>query len=42
MSERLEKRFGFAGDAGAPVHQRAEHIEKHRLGDFHGSAPVGP
>ena len=32
MAERLEDCLGFAGDAGAPVDQRAEHVEKQSLG----------
>ena len=32
MAERLEDRLGFARDAGAPVDQRAEHVEEQALG----------
>src|SRR5689334_662220 len=39
MAERLEDRFGFAGDAVAPVDQRAEHVEEAGLGCLHDGSP---
>src|SRR5262249_37658302 len=42
MPERLERAPGFARDAGAPVHHRAEHVEEQRLHlDRHGHDPAG-
>src|SRR5262249_32152823 len=42
IAERLENRLGLARDAGAPVDQRAEHVEEQSLrADRHGYEPAG-